>query len=72
MKEKNDLDKLLVSYLLKELTAIGYRHITTLSNISRIWVLESMLNGAPLDVYVIGTLVNQEDRPFIPRYQPFS
>jgi len=25
-----------------------------------------MLNGAPLDVYIIGTLANQEDRRFIP------
>ncbi len=52
--------------LLQYFLAIGYRHIATSPNISRIWVLENMLNGAPLDVYVIGTLVNQEDRRFIP------
>lgn len=54
------------SNLLQYFLAIGYRHIATSPNISRIWVLENMLNGAPLDVYVIGTLVNQEDRRFIP------
>lgn len=53
------------SNLLQYFLAIGYRHIATSPNISRIWVLENMLNGAPLDVYVIGTLVNQEDRRFI-------
>ena len=54
------------SNLLQYFLAIGYRHIATSPNISRIWVLENMLNGAPLDVYVIGTLVNQEDRRFLP------
>jgi hypothetical protein len=54
------------SNLLQYFLAIGYRHIATSPNIARIWVLENMLNGAPLDVYVIGTLVNQEDRRFIP------
>lgn len=54
------------SNLLQYFLAIGYRHIATSPNISRVWVLENMLNGAPLDVYVIGTLVNQEDRRFIP------
>lgn len=54
------------SNLLQYFLAIGYRHIATSPNISRIWVLENMLNGAPLDVYVIGTLANQEDRRFIP------
>lgn len=54
------------SNLLQYFLAIGYRHIATSPNISRVWVLENMLNGAPLDVYVMGTLVNQEDRRFIP------
>ena len=54
------------SNLLQYFLAIGYRHIATSPNISRIWVLENMLNGAPLDVYVIGTLANQEDRRFLP------
>jgi hypothetical protein len=54
------------SNLLQYFLAIGYRHIATSPNLSRVWVLENMLNGAPLDVYVIGTLVNQEDRRFIP------
>ena len=54
------------SNLLQYFLAIGYRHIATSPNISRTWVLENMLNGAPLDVYVIGTLANQEDRRFIP------
>ncbi|HTF27769.1 MAG TPA: hypothetical protein VK625_02935, partial [Flavitalea sp.] len=54
------------SNLLQYFLAIGYRHIATSPNISRIWVLENMLNAAPLDVYVIGTLMNQEDRRFLP------
>ncbi len=54
------------SNLLQYFLAIGYRHIATSPNISRVWVLENMLNGAPLDVYVIGTLANQQDRRFIP------
>ena len=54
------------SNLLQYFLAIGYRHIATSPNLSRVWVLENMLNGAPLDVYVIGTLLNQEDRRFIP------
>lgn len=54
------------SNLLQYFLAIGYRHIATSPNISRVWVLQNMLNGAPLDVYVIGTLLNQEDRRFIP------
>ncbi|MCW3105852.1 MAG: Beta-galactosidase, partial [Segetibacter sp.] len=54
------------SNLLQYFLAIGYRHIATSPNLSRVWVLENMLNGAPLDVYVIGTLANQEDRRFIP------
>jgi len=54
------------SNLLQYFLAIGYRHIATSPNIARIWVLENMLNGAPLDVYVIGTLLNQEDRTFLP------
>jgi len=54
------------SNLLQYFMAIGYRHIATSPNISRIWVLENMLNGAPLDVYVIGTLLNQQDRRFLP------
>lgn len=54
------------SNLLQYFLAIGYRHIATSPNISRVWVLENMLNGAPLDVHVIGTLVNQQDRRFIP------
>ena len=54
------------SNLLQYFMAIGYRHIATSPNISRVWVLENLLNGAPLDVYVIGTLANQEDRRFIP------
>ena len=57
------------SNLLQYFLAIGYRHTATSPNISRIWVLENMLNGAPLDVYVIGTLVNQEDRRFLPIMQ---
>jgi hypothetical protein len=54
------------SNLLQYFLAIGYRHIATSPNISRTWVLENMLNGAPLDVYVIGTLLNQQDRVFLP------
>lgn len=54
------------SNLLQYFLAIPYRHIATSPSLSRVWVLENMLNGAPLDVYVIGTLVNQKDRRFLP------
>jgi hypothetical protein len=45
---------------------IGFRHIGTSSNLARVWMLENMLHGAPLGFVVIGTLVNYEDRIFIP------
>jgi len=54
------------SNLLQHFLALTYRHISTSPNIERTWVLENMLNGAPLDVYVAGTLLNQEDREFFP------
>lgn len=54
------------SNLLQYFLAIGYRHIATSPNILRVWLLQNMLNAAPLDVYVIGTLANQYDREFIP------
>jgi hypothetical protein len=38
--------------------AIGYRHIGTSPNVAKVWMLENMLNGAPLGFVVIGTLVN--------------
>ncbi|HZG25457.1 MAG TPA: hypothetical protein VEZ17_12790 [Chitinophagaceae bacterium] len=46
--------------------AIGYRHIGTSPNMARVWMLENMLQGAPLGFVVVGTLVNYEDRVFIP------
>ena len=46
--------------------AIGFRHTATSPNIGRVWLLGNMLNGAPLDFNVVGTLVNQDDRVFIP------
>jgi hypothetical protein len=46
--------------------AIGYRHVGTSPNIAKVWMLENMLNGAPLGFVVVGTLVNYEDRIFIP------
>ncbi|QHV99491.1 hypothetical protein [Spirosoma endbachense] len=46
--------------------AIPFRHTATSPNIGRVWLLGNMLNGAPLDFNVIGTLVNQDDRVFIP------
>ncbi|MBD2757203.1 hypothetical protein IC230_30280 [Spirosoma sp. BT704] len=46
--------------------AIPFRHIATSPNIGRVWLLGNMLNGAPLDFNVIGTLVNQDDRVFMP------
>lgn len=46
--------------------AIPFRHTATSPNIGRVWLLGNMLNGAPLDYNVIGTLLNQEDRAFIP------
>lgn len=46
--------------------AIGYRHIGTSPNMAKVWMLENMLHGAPLGFVVIGTLVNYEDRVFLP------
>lgn len=46
--------------------AIGYRHIGTSPNMAKVWMLENMLHGAPLGFVVVGTLVNYEDRIFIP------
>jgi len=46
--------------------AIGYRHVGTSPNLAKTWMLENMLNGAPLGFVVVGTLVNYEDRIFIP------
>lgn len=46
--------------------AIGFRHVGTSPNLARVWMLENMLHGAPLAFVVVGTLVNYEDRVFIP------
>jgi len=46
--------------------AIGYRHVGTSPNLARVWMLENMLHGAPLGFVVVGTLVDYEDRIFIP------
>lgn len=46
--------------------AIGYRHIGISPSLAKVWMLENMLNGAPLGFVVVGTLVNYEDRIFIP------
>lgn len=46
--------------------AIGYRHVGTSPNLAKVWMLENMLQGAPLGFVVVGTLVNYEDRVFIP------
>jgi hypothetical protein len=46
--------------------ARGYRHVGTSPNMAKVWMLENMLNGAPLGFVVVGTLVNYEDRIFIP------
>jgi hypothetical protein len=54
------------SNLLIYFQAIGYRHIGTSPNLARVWMLENMLQGAPLGFVVVGTLVNYEDRVFIP------
>lgn len=45
---------------------IGFRHIGTSPNLAKVWMLENMLHGAPLGFVVIGTLVNYEDRIFVP------
>jgi len=45
---------------------IGFRHIGTSANLAKVWMLENMLHGAPMGFVVIGTLVNYEDRIFIP------
>ncbi len=54
------------SNLLIYFQAIGYRHIGTSPNLAKVWMLENMLQGAPLGFVVVGTLVNYEDRIFIP------
>ncbi|MEJ7739287.1 MAG: family 10 glycosylhydrolase [Chitinophagaceae bacterium] len=46
--------------------AIGYRHVGTSPHMAKVWMLENMLHGAPLGFVVVGTLVNYEDRIFIP------
>jgi hypothetical protein len=46
--------------------AIGFRHVGTSPNLARVWMLQNMLHGAPLGFVVVGTLVNYEDRVFIP------
>jgi Hypothetical glycosyl hydrolase 6 len=46
--------------------AIGFRHVGTSPNLARVWMLENMLHGAPLGFVVVGTLVNYEDRVYIP------
>ncbi|MCW3089448.1 MAG: putative glycosyl hydrolase 6 [Ferruginibacter sp.] len=46
--------------------AIGYRHVGTSPNMAKTWLLENLLHGAPLGFVVVGTLVNYEDRIFIP------
>jgi hypothetical protein len=46
--------------------AIGYRHVGTSPSLANVWMLENMLHGAPLGFVVVGTLVNYEDRIFIP------
>lgn len=46
--------------------AIGYRHVGTSPNLAKVWMLENMLHGAPLGFVIVGTLVNYEDRIFIP------
>jgi len=46
--------------------AIGYRHVGTSPNLAKVWMLENMLQGAPLGFVVVGTLVNYEERAFIP------
>jgi len=46
--------------------AIGYRHVGTSPNLAKVWLLQNMLHGAPLGFVVVGTLVNYEDRVFIP------
>ncbi|HEX8039759.1 MAG TPA: alpha-amylase family protein [Chryseosolibacter sp.] len=45
---------------------IGFRHVGTSANLAKVWMLENMLHGAPLGFVVIGTLVNYEDRVFMP------
>src|SRR4030042_7178787 len=52
--------------LLMYFQGIGYRHIGTSSNIARVWLLENMLHGAPVTFVVIGTLLDYEDRIFLP------
>src|SRR5690606_92003 len=45
---------------------IGYRLVGTSPNMAKVWMLENMLQGAPLGFVVIGTLENYEDKIFIP------
>jgi hypothetical protein len=52
--------------LLMYFQGIGFRHIGTSPNIARVWLLENMLHGAPVTFVVIGTLLDYEDRIFLP------
>ena len=62
----NSYDDLSPGNLLIYFQAIGYRHVGTSPNLAKVWMLENMLHGAPLGFVVVGTLVNYEDRVFIP------
>ncbi|MEO5602231.1 MAG: hypothetical protein ABIR06_15025 [Cyclobacteriaceae bacterium] len=50
---------------------IGFRHVGTSPNLAKVWMLENMLHGAPMGFVVVGTLVNYEDRIFIPTLNDF-
>ena len=44
---------------------LSYRHVGISPHLSRVWLLENMLHGAQLSFYVLGTLVDFEDRSFL-------
>jgi hypothetical protein len=46
--------------------AIGFRHVGTSPYIAQKWMLQNMLHAAPLTMVVIGTLVDYQDRVYMP------
>jgi hypothetical protein len=49
--------------------AIGFRHVGTSPYIAQKWMLQNMLHAAPVTLVVIGTLVDYQDRAYMPMLQ---
>jgi len=46
--------------------AIGFRHVGTSPYIAQKWMLQNMLHAAPVTLVVIGTLIDYQDRVYMP------